>query len=116
MRRIVSNSLRDIGYMAVTEAEDGEDAMTKLAEDTYDLVITDWNMPNMDGLQLTHAIRSHERIGSLPVLMVTTRGLKQDVIAAMQAGVNGYVVKPFAPDVLKDKISLILNFREPVAS
>ena len=99
----------------MTEAEDGVDAMTKLAVDTYDLDITDWNMPNMDGLELTQAIRRHERISSLPVLMVTTRGLKQDVIAAMQAGVNGYVVKPFAPDVLKDKISLILRFREHVA-
>jgi len=116
MRRIVSNNLREIGYTQVTEAEDGEDAMTKLAEDTYDLVITDWNMPNMDGLQLTLAIRRHERLHTLPVLMVTTRGLKQDVIAAMQAGVNGYVVKPFAADVLKEKISLILNYREHIAS
>ena len=115
MRRIVRNLLKELGYANVDEAEDGVMALAKLRSEQFDFVVSDWNMPNMDGLELTQAIRRHERISSLPVLMVTTRGLKQDVIAAMQAGVNGYVVKPFAPDVLKDKISLILRFREHVA-
>jgi len=109
MRRIVCNALREIGYTDVIEAGDGVDALEKLEQETVDFVITDWNMPNMNGLELTRAIRNHNRLNNLPILMVTTRGMKEDVIAAMQARVNNYIVKPFTPEVLRDKINLILK-------
>ncbi len=109
MRRIVCNALREIGYTDVVEASDGVEALEKLEQDSIDFVITDWNMPNMNGLELTKAIRSHARFGNLPILMVTTRGMKEDVIAAMQARVNNYIVKPFTPEVLREKINLILK-------
>lgn len=109
MRRIVCNALREIGYTDVVEASDGNDALEKLEQESIDFVITDWNMPNMNGLELTKAIRSHARFENLPILMVTTRGMKEDVIAAMQARVNNYIVKPFTPEVLREKINLILK-------
>ncbi len=109
MRRIVTNALKEIGYEDVAEAEDGEDAVTKLESDSFDFLVTDWNMPNMNGLELTQHVRSHETYGDMPILMVTTRGMKEDVMAAMQARVNNYVVKPFTPDVLREKIEMILK-------
>ncbi len=109
MRRIVSNALREIGYADLVEAEDGNDAVGKLADHRFDFIITDWNMPNMNGLELTQAIRQHPTFERLPILMVTTRGMKEDVIAAMHARVNNYIVKPFTPEVLRDKINLILK-------
>jgi two-component system chemotaxis response regulator CheY len=108
MRRIVCNALIEIGYTDHTEAEDGLKAMEKLTSEPIDFVITDWNMPNMNGLDLTRGIRQHETLGQMPILMVTTRGLKEDVLAAMQAKVNNYVIKPFTPDILRDKIDMIL--------
>ncbi|MFW5972935.1 MAG: response regulator [Bacteroidota bacterium] len=109
MRRIVCNALREIGYTDFAEAEDGEDAVTKMNTDTFDFVITDWNMPKMNGLELTQALRGDGRYGEIPILMVTTRGMKEDVIAAMHARVNNYMVKPFTPEVLKEKIDMILK-------
>jgi two-component system chemotaxis response regulator CheY len=109
MRRIVSNALREIGYEEIAEAEDGADAMEKLKSEPFDFLVTDWNMPNMNGLELTQAIRKHPELNSLPILMVTTRGMKEDVIAAMHARVNNYVVKPFTPEVLREKIDMILK-------
>lgn len=109
MRRIVCNALQEIGYSEMTEAEDGEDALKKLNADPVDFVITDWNMPNMNGLDLAKSIRQDAQMGSLPILMVTTRGMKEDVIEAMQAEVNNYVVKPFTPDVLEEKIDKVLQ-------
>ncbi len=109
MRRIVTNALKEIGYEDVAEAEDGEDAVTKLESHSFDFLVTDWNMPNMNGLELTQHVRSHETYGDMPILMVTTRGMKEDVMAAMQARVNNYVVKPFTPDVLREKIEMILK-------
>lgn len=109
MRRIVSNSLRDAGYSDFVEAEDGQHALDILSEVPIDLVLTDWNMPNMNGLELTNAIRGHATLSEVPILMVTTRGVKDDVIAAMQAGANNYIIKPFTPDVLRDKITLVLK-------
>jgi two-component system, chemotaxis family, chemotaxis protein CheY len=108
MRRIVSNSLQQLGWNNLVEAEDGKDAVGKLESDKFDFVITDWNMPNMTGLELTKYIRSEPKLESLPVLMVTTRGMKQDVVEALQAKVNNYVIKPFTPQVLKEKIDQIL--------
>ena len=109
MRRIVRNALREIGYNDLLEAEDGNDALEKLEGEGADFLITDWNMPNMNGLELTKAVREHPKFSSLPILMVTTRGMKEDVIAAIHARVNNYVVKPFTPEVLRDKINLIMK-------
>lgn len=109
MRRIVVNALHSFGYENVAEAENGKDALLKLQSDPIEFVITDWNMPEMNGLELTKSIRSNNNYSSLPILMVTTRGLKQDIIEALQAKVNNYVVKPFTPQVLKEKIDSILK-------
>lgn len=109
MRRIVNNALRNIGYDDIVEAEDGRDALTKLYVEKIDFIITDWNMPNMSGLEFTKAVRSDVQFGNLPILMVTTRGLKEDVMEALQARVNNYIVKPFTPQVLKEKIEQILK-------
>ena len=109
MRRIVVNTLKSIGYSQYVEAEHGQEAIEKLTSDSgINFVITDWNMPVMSGLELTKAIRSDDKIKGLPILMVTTRGVKEDIVQALQAKVSNYVVKPFTPQVLKDKIDLIL--------
>jgi len=102
-------ALKTFGYENVVDAEDGQDALAKLYTDPVDFIITDWNMPNMNGLQLTEAIRSEASTSKLPILMVTTRGLKQDIVEALQAKVNNYVLKPFTPYVLKEKIDAVLQ-------
>ncbi len=109
MRRIVINALKTFGHNDIVEAEDGQDALNKLLAESFEFVITDWNMPNMTGLELTKAIRSTDSLKNLPILMVTTRGLKQDIIEALQAKVNNYVVKPFTPQVLKEKLDAVLK-------
>ena len=110
MRRIVVNTLKSIGYDQFVEAQDGKDALEKLVSDTdINFVITDWNMPVMSGLELTKAIRSDDSTKAMPILMVTTRGVKEDIVQALQAKVSNYVVKPFTPQILKDKIDLILS-------
>ena len=109
MRRIVINALKSFGWADVVEAGDGEEALQELGQNEVDFVITDWNMPNMSGLELTKAIRSSDKTKDLPILMVTTRGLKQDIIEALKARVNNYVVKPFTPQVLKEKLDAILK-------
>jgi two-component system chemotaxis response regulator CheY len=109
MRRIVANSLKNLGYEEFVEAADGKEALVKLAaDDSLNFVITDWNMPVLSGLELIKAIRSDEKMGKLPVLMVTTRGVKDDIIEALKAKVNNYVVKPFTPAILREKIDQIL--------
>lgn len=109
MRRIVVNALKSIGYDSVVEAGDGKEAWGKLQNEPIDFVISDWNMPEMNGLELAKTIRSSPTLGELPVLMVTTRGNKEDVIEALQARVNNYIVKPFTPQALKDKLDQILK-------
>ena len=109
MRRIVINALKNFGWTDVVEAGDGEEALQQLGQNEVDFVITDWNMPNMSGLELTKAIRNSDKTKDLPILMVTTRGLKQDIIEALKARVNNYVVKPFTPQVLKEKLDAILK-------
>lgn len=109
MRRIVINALKNFGYNDVVEAGDGVEAIEKLKSTKVDFVITDWNMPNMSGLELTKAIREDASLAHLPILMVTTRGLKQDIIEALKAKVNNYVVKPFTPQVLKEKMDAVLK-------
>lgn len=108
MRRIISNTLKKIGYSDIVEAEDGKDALSKLGENAINLVITDWNMPNMDGLQLVKEIRAGAN-ASVPILMVTTNAAKEDVIEALKAGVNNYVVKPMTPETLEEKINAIIG-------
>jgi two-component system chemotaxis response regulator CheY len=110
MRRIVANSLKNLGYEDFVEASDGKDALVKLAaDDTLNFVITDWNMPVLSGLELIKAIRSDEKMSKIPVLMVTTRGVKDDIVDALKAKVNNYVVKPFTPTILREKIDQILG-------
>lgn len=109
MRRIVRNLLQDLGYKNVEEAEDGQDALTKLRSEKMDFVISDWNMPNLDGLQLLTEIRQDEALKALPVLMVTAEAKKENIIAAAQAGANGYVVKPFTAATLEEKLNKIFD-------
>jgi two-component system, chemotaxis family, chemotaxis protein CheY len=110
MRRIVANSLKTIGHELFVEASDGKEAMVKLnSDDEINFVITDWNMPEVSGLELVRTIRSNEKYNSLPILMVTTRGLKEDIVEALQAKVNNYIVKPFTPQILKEKIEQIIS-------
>ena len=110
MRRIVINALKTFGYTEIVEAGDGQEAFDKLqGGEVVDFVVTDWNMPVMSGLDLTKAIRGDDKFKHLPILMVTTRGLKADIIEALKAKVNNYVVKPFTPAVLKEKMDAILN-------
>lgn len=109
MLRIIRNALREIGYDDIVEAEDGEDALEKLEENDPDFVVTDWNMPNMNGVDLSSNIRNHPEYSDLPILMITTRGMKEDVKTAMKAEVNNYIVKPFEPEVLEEKIDSCLE-------
>lgn len=108
MRRIVVNSLQRIGYSDIVEAGDGAQGLEKL-DDAVDFVITDWNMPVMGGLEMVKAIRARNDGGSVPILMVTTRSVREDIVQAAQAGVNNYVVKPFTPQILRDKIDQVLT-------
>ncbi len=109
MRRIVINSLKTIGHEECVEAGDGREALTKLAaDDAINFVITDWNMPDVSGLDLVKNIRANSKYDKLPILMVTTRGMKEDILEALQAKVNNYVVKPFTPQILREKIEQII--------
>ncbi|MDP2037059.1 MAG: response regulator [Ignavibacteria bacterium] len=109
MRRIVLNSLKQIGHEAFVEAGDGREALTKLqADDAINFIITDWNMPDLTGLDLVKAVRANPKYETLPILMVTTRGMKEDIVEALQAKVNNYIVKPFTPQVLREKIEQII--------
>ena len=108
MRRIIINTLKRAGYANVIEAADGKDALAKMKVETVNFVITDWNMPEMDGLAFVTALRGMAEYKALPILMVTTRSVKDDILEAMKAGVNNYIVKPFTPETLKEKIEAIL--------
>ncbi|MCF7801462.1 MAG: response regulator [Candidatus Marinimicrobia bacterium] len=112
MRRIIQNALSRIGITNTIEAENGKDALAKLselAESNVGMIITDWNMPEMNGEEFVRVVRETEPYKNLPILMVTTRGMKDDVMTAIKLGVNGYVVKPFTVDVLKSKIMDIVS-------
>ncbi len=115
MRRIVVNALKGLGFEQVVEAQDGKDAVAKLMTEGASFIITDWNMPEMSGLELTRWIRSNGQFEQLPILMITTRGNKDDVIEAMKARVNNYIVKPFTAPKLKEKIELILKSIVPAS-
>ncbi|MBP9218440.1 MAG: chemotaxis response regulator CheY [Sterolibacterium sp.] len=109
MRRIVRNLLKELGYTNVEEAEDGALALQKLRGGGFNFVVSDWNMPNMDGLQLLQSIRASAELRSLPVLMITAEAKKENIIAAAQAGANGYIVKPFTAATLNEKLSKIFE-------
>lgn len=109
MRRIVRNLLKELGFTNVEEAEDGAVAWQKLQQGGFDFVVTDWNMPNMDGLTLLQTIRSHPATKSLPVLMITAEAKKENIIAAAQAGASGYIVKPFTAATLNEKLNKIFE-------
>lgn len=108
MRRIVVNSLQRIGFTDVVEAGDGVEAL-KAFDASVGFVITDWNMPNMSGIEFVRALRARPDGVSVPVLMVTTRSVKEDIVAAIEAGVSNYIVKPFTPQVLKEKIDQLVG-------
>lgn len=109
MRRIIKNILKEIGYSNVDEADDGSTALEKLKGGNIDFVVTDWNMPNMPGIELLKAIRQSPELKHTPVLMVTAEAAKENVITAVQAGVNNYIVKPFTAAALKERIDLIIE-------
>ena len=114
MRRIVRNLLKDLGYTNVDEAEDGQMGLNKLKSGGYEFVISDWNMPNMDGLAMLQSIRADAELSKLPVLMVTAEAKKENIIAAAQAGASGYVVKPFTAATLDEKLTKIFEKLEKV--
>ncbi|WP_435628684.1 chemotaxis response regulator CheY [Candidatus Ferrigenium straubiae] len=107
MRRIVRNLLKELGFLNVQEAEDGVEALVKLRADEFDFVVSDWNMPNMTGIELLRAIRADEKLKHLPVLMVTAEAKKENIIEAAKAGASGYVVKPFTAATLDEKLKKI---------
>jgi two-component system chemotaxis response regulator CheY len=109
MRRIVRNLLKELGFTNVDEAEDGAVALTKLREGNFEFVVSDWNMPNMDGLTLLQNVRADAKLKTLPFLMITAEAKKENIIAAAQAGASGYIVKPFTAATLQEKLDKIFE-------
>ncbi|MBU2754420.1 chemotaxis protein CheY [Acidithiobacillus sp. CV18-2] len=109
MRRIVRNLLREIGFTNFDEAEDGVQALQKLHGRPFDFVVSDWNMPNMQGIDLLRAIRADGQLRHIPVLMVTAEAKRENILEAAQAGVNGYIVKPFTAETLREKLDAIFK-------
>ncbi len=109
MRRIIKNLLRDLGFTNTSEADDGLTALPMLQQGSFDFLVTDWNMPGMEGIELLKKVRADENLKSLPVLLVTAEAKKEQIVEAAQAGVNGYIVKPFTSGTLKEKIDKIFE-------
>lgn len=109
MRRIIKNLLRDLGFTNTDEADDGTTALPMLENGHYDFLVTDWNMPGMSGIDLLRKVRAHDRLKTMPVLMVTAEAKKENIVAAAQAGANGYVVKPFTAATLDEKLGKIFE-------
>lgn len=109
MRRIIRNLLKELGFNNVEEAEDGAMALKKLRDGGFDFVVSDWNMPNMDGLTMLQNVRADDALRDIPVLMVTAEAKKENIIAAAQAGASGYIVKPFTAATLDEKLNKILQ-------
>lgn len=109
MRRIVCNFLKELGFCNVEEAEDGASALIKLSEGGFDFIVSDWNMPNMDGLTMLQRVRADNELKEIPVLMVTAEAKKENIIAAVNAGASGYIVKPFTAATLGEKLNKILQ-------
>lgn len=112
MRRIIKNLLHDLGYANVTEADDGNTALPILQQGGIDFLITDWNMPGMPGLDLLKAVRADAKLAKMPVLMLTAEAKREQIVEAAQAGVNGYVIKPFTAVTLKEKLDKILEAKK----
>src|SRR5690606_36582747 len=109
MRRIVYNFLKELGFCNVEEAQDGASALIKLSEGGFDFIVSDWNMPNMDGLTMLQRVRADDELKEIPVLMVTAEAKKENILAAVKAGASGYIVKPFTAATLGEKLSKILQ-------
>ncbi len=109
MRRIIKNLLRELGFTNTIEADDGQTALPKLQEGGIDFLVTDWNMPGMTGLELLKAVRADPNLSNLPILMVTAEAKREQIIVAAEAGVNGYIIKPFTAATLKEKIEKIFD-------
>ena len=109
MRRIVRNLLKELGYTDVEEADDGSTALARLKAEKFDFVISDWNMPNMTGIDLLKAMRADAQLRHVPLLMITAEAKKENIVEAAQAGANGYIVKPFTAATLDEKLTKILN-------
>ncbi len=109
MRRIIKNLLRDLGFNNTSEADDGTSALPMLQAGSFDFLVTDWNMPGMQGIDLLKAVRADAKLAKLPVLMVTAESKREQIVEAAQAGVSGYVVKPFTAVTLKEKIDKIFE-------
>ena len=109
MRRIVKNLLTELGFTNIVEADDGTTALPILEQGGIDFLVTDWNMPGMPGIELLKAVRANPKLASLPVLMVTAEAKREQIMEAAQAGVNGYVVKPFTADTLKEKVDKVFE-------
>jgi two-component system chemotaxis response regulator CheY len=116
MRRIVRNLLKELGYTNAEEAEDGTVALNMLRANKFDFVVSDWNMPNMTGIELLKSIRADASLKSLPVLMITAEARKENIIEAAQAGANGYIVKPFTAATLDEKLTKIFKNLEKKAA
>jgi two-component system chemotaxis response regulator CheY len=112
MRRIIKNLLHDLGYANVAEADDGNTALPILQQGNVDFLITDWNMPGMPGLELLKAVRADAKLKAMPVLMLTAEAKREQIVEAAQAGVNGYVIKPFTAVTLKEKLDKILDAKK----
>ncbi len=109
MRRIIKNLLRDLGYNNTSEADDGSTALPMLKNGNYDFLLTDWNMPNMPGIELLKAVRADPNLKHLPVLMVTAEAKRDQIVEAAENAVNGYIIKPFTADTLREKIEKIFE-------
>ncbi|MFT6206846.1 MAG: two-component system chemotaxis response regulator CheY [Colwellia sp.] len=109
MRRIIKNLLRDLGFTNISEADDGSTALPMLKEGSFDFVVTDWNMPGMQGIDLLKAIRADAKLSHIPVLLITAEAKKEQIVMAAQAGVNGYIVKPFTAATLNAKLDKIFQ-------
>jgi len=104
MRRIIKNLLNDLGFKNIFEADDGATALPMLLDGNFDFLVTDWNMPQMEGIELLKRVRANERLSDLPVLLVTAEAKKEQIVEAATAGVNGYIVKPFTSGTLNEKL------------
>jgi len=109
MRRIIKNTLQKLGFNNILEAGNGIEGLNVMAKNKIDLLITDWNMPEMDGLTFVKAVRAKPEYKELPILMVTTEAAKEDILTALRNGVNNYIVKPFTPETLQEKVFKLLG-------
>ncbi|MDE7168929.1 MAG: response regulator [Mucispirillum sp.] len=109
MRRIIKNTLQKLGFDSVLEAGNGVEGLEVMSKNKVDMIVTDWNMPEMDGLSFVKAVRAKDEYKDLPILMITTEAAKEDILTALRSGVNNYVVKPFTPETLQEKVFKLLD-------